>query len=379
MNNDPSHFASMTDGASLPTTPRRKRRRAVLRDWLRLLFLTLFLLLLTNWLLFKMFSIPTPSMENTLLVGDFLIVSKLHYGARTPHTPLRVPFVHQKFFGWPSYYEGIQLPSWRLPGLTGVRRGDVVVFNFPPDEENGKHYPPDLKTHYIKRCVAIAGDTLEIKAMRLYVNQVIQNDAQTLQHRYRIHTEHIIEPATFAALGIVNYEAQQGGYTVYATGPQVDKLAQLSFVREATLDKKSADQMDTDIYPSHPEFPWNSDNFGPLVIPKKGMTMQLTRRNLLLYAKLIMAYEGHTQIEVRNERLYIQGQWVKRYTFKQDYFFMLGDNWHNSYDSRFWGLVPHDHIVGKAITVCFSVAPQNSQSTFVLPHIRWNRFFKAIR
>ncbi|WP_051633159.1 signal peptidase I [Thermonema rossianum] len=360
-----------------------KQPKSKLREWIDSLLFAVIVATLVRWLVVEAYTIPTPSMERSLLVGDFLFVSKLSYGARTPQTPLQLPLTHQTiwFTDIPSYLDWIQLPMYRLPGFSKVKKGDVVVFNFPPQEPGRPKYPTDLKTHYIKRCVATGGDTIEIKAAKVYINGVEQAYPEGVQFRYDVYTNQSIRPRVFEELGI-RYSADSNtdvyatnfGYRITMTPATAEALKKLPMVEKVELSLAEEGIGNLRVFPNHPQFNWNEDYFGPLYVPKKGDKIKMTPENVILYGHTIAEYEGHEQAEVKNDKLYINGQAVEEYTFRQDYLFMMGDNRHNSLDSRFWGFVPYDHVVGKAVFVWLSVDPYAD----FLHKIRWSRLFSGV-
>lgn len=343
------------------------------REWVDAIVFAVIAATIIRWLLLEAFTIPTPSMEKSLLVGDFLFVSKVHYGARTPKTPLQMPLTHQKIWGTdiPSYVDWIQLPQYRLPGLTTVKNNDVVVFNFPPESE----YPTDLKTNYIKRCIGIPGDRVEVRDLQVYVNGKPAENPEKIQFRYYLATDNSINERIFRKYDISDYGTAQGGYDVWTTPETAKLLKEQSFVKDMILYKRTPNESDARVFPHRPsKFDWNEDFFGPLLVPKEGMTLTMDDKNVILYEEIIRKYEGNAEVKVENDKLFIDGKPVTSYTFKQDYYFMMGDNRHNSLDSRFWGFVPGDHIVGKAFVIWLSVDPQGG----LVDKIRWNRLFRLI-
>ena len=342
------------------------------REWVDAIVFAVVAASIIRWLIFSPYVIPTPSMEKSLLAGDYIFVSSLHYGARTPKTLLQIPLTHQKIWGTdiPSYLDWIQLPQYRLPGFSHVKRGDVVVFNYPTEHQ----HPADLKTNYVKRCVGVPGDIIQVKDRQLYIDDNESFDPPGVQYRYFITTEQTINQRVFDKYGVWEYSRTSEGYIAYLTPKVAAEFEALPFVTAVNSAKTSIDQVNPGIYPDPSVFPWNVDFFGPLEIPAEGQQIELTNENITKYEYVIKYYEGHDKVERRNGKLYIDGQYADTYTFRQNYYFMMGDNRHNSLDSRFWGFVPEDHIVGKAFIVWFSIDPNES----FFNKIRWGRLFSLI-
>jgi len=347
-------------------------RKSAFREWVDAIVFAVVAATLIRWIFMEAFTIPTPSMEKSLLVGDFLFVSKVSYGARTPATPLQIPLTHAKIWGTeiPSYLDWIQLPQYRLPAFSKVERNDVVVFNYPPEFE----HPVDLKTHYIKRCVGIAGDVVEVREGQVYINGEKGENPELMQFRYYVKADQTIRERVFKEIGVWEVMAVQGGYLIHATPEVVEQLKKQPFIEDVISTILPADSPNPRIFPDAKYFPWNSDFWGPLEIPYEGMKLQLTDTIVAKYGSTIVDYEGHGKAEVKEYKLFIDGQEVKEYTFKQDYYFMMGDNRHNSEDSRFWGFVPADHVVGEAAFIWLSL--DASESWF--SKVRWRRFFNLI-
>jgi signal peptidase I len=373
-----------------PVKPKSK-----VREWWDAILFAVIAATLIRWLIMEAYTIPTPSMENSLLVGDFLFVSKFHYGTRTTSTPLQVPLTHQKiwFTNIPSYVEWIKLPQYRLPGISEVKREDVVVFNVPPVSLNdGINYPVDLKTNYIKRCVAVAGDTLVIKDRQVFVNSQPLGNPPEMQYSYLVTSNDEINERNLENLNLGkedyrSYGRQANGkvvYEMYLTESKAAEVKALPYIQSIDLQKR--DEIDGTIpYSSHYDWSGNekekkyyhftTDNFGPIWIPKEGATIAINDSTLALYGATIKLYDHNTDVKIEGGKLIIAGQEVATYTFKQNYYFMMGDNRHNSLDSRFWGFVPEDHIVGKAFFIWLSI---DRDASFV-NKIRWSRFFKLIK
>ncbi len=369
-----------------------EEKKSALVEWAEAITFAVVAATLIRFLFMEAYTIPTPSMENSLLVGDFLFVSKFHYGTRTPATPLQLPLTHQKiwFTNAPSYVDWIQLPQYRLPGLGEVKSGDVVVFNIPPKRLNeNKDYPVDLKTNYIKRCVAAAGETLEIKDRQLFVDGKPFNEHKLVQYSYKVTATGLINERNLDKLGIGEEDYQVTGrpddnsldYIMWLTPEKAAELKSMPFIKSVEIENQNQEFA---IFPYSEYYGngagtentvhWTLDNFGPLWIPKKGSTISINDSTLALYGFIIANYDFQKDAKIENRKLLINGQEVNSYTFNQNYYFMMGDNRHNSLDSRYWGFVPEDHIVGKGFFIWLSIDPNKS----FLNKIRWSRFLKMI-
>ena len=348
-----------------------KEKKSTKDEWLEAISFAVIAATLIRWAFMEAYVIPTPSMENSLLVGDYLFVSKMNYGPRTPQTPLQVPLTHAKMWGFldfiPSYTSAVQLPMYRFPGLSEVERNDVVVFNYPLEFE----HPTDLKTHYIKRCVAIPMDTLEIKDTQVFVNGQQSENPVQMQFEYAIVTNKSISERTFKKYDIWDFSREKWGYRAHALPDEVMKMKELTFVEDVVMLK---DQWKTR-FPDPVSLPWSVDNYGPLVIPAKGLTIDLDQEMVAKYGSTIRDYENLDNVEVRDDQLYKDGELMTQHTFRQNYYFMMGDNRHNSQDSRYWGFVPEDHVVGEASFIWLSIDPNES----FFSKIRWSRLFNGIK
>jgi signal peptidase I len=366
--------------------PAPKKPVSKTKEWFNSITFAVVAATLIRWTTVEAFVIPTPSMEDSALVGDFLFVSKFHYGTRTTGTPLQVPLTHQKIWGTeiPSYLEWIELPVYRLPGISEVMKGDVVVFNAPPIELNaGVEHPISLKNNYVKRCVAVAGDRIEVRERQVYVNGELLANPKDLKWSYIVVATEQISQKNIRKLGLDSDDyfylglngTQQAIYRMLLTGDQQAGISEVSYIESATLDRSQSDAPESDIFPASKYSRWNGDNYGPLTIPKKGMTIAVNDSTMGMYGETIRLYESQNNVITENGRLLIDGDEFKEYTFKQDYYFMMGDNRNNSLDSRYWGFVPNDHIVGKALFVWMSI----DQEADILHKVRWSRLFSRIR
>ena len=349
-------------------------KKGPVREWFDALFFAVIAATLIRWATFEAFTIPTPSMENTLLVGDFLFVNKLNYGPRTPMTPLQVPLTHQKIWGTniPSYLDWIKLPQFRLPGFSEINRNDIVVFNYPSEIEK----PIDLKTYYVKRCVALPGDTIKIINGDIFINNNLKDQLENQQNRYFVRTKTNINPRIFKKYDIWEYTKVSNGYYINTKQENADAIEKESFIDDVELYRMDKSLSSIRIFPDKNKFPWNTDYFGPLLVPYKGLKINLNEDNTIKYSSVIRDFEGIDNVKVEDNNIFINNKRVEDYTFNQDYYFMMGDNRHNSEDSRFWGFVPYDHVLGEASFIWFSYDYKESN---IFKAIRWERFFNIIR
>ena len=351
-------------------------KKSMGREWLDAIVFAVIAATLIRTFFIEAYTIPTSSMEKSLLVGDFLFVSKVSYGARIPNTPLSFPFAHHTLpftEDTKSYLEWIKLPYYRLPGFGKIKNNDVVVFNYPMEDFR----PVDKQENYIKRCVAIPGDTLQVKESTLYINNKMAEKPERMQFKYHVKTDGSgFNPKTIEDMGITEggMISNQGDYELTLTKESSEKIKQFSNVQSLEPYIENPGTYADYIFPMSPNFPWNVDNYGPIVIPKEGNTISLSTKNLPIYKRLIEVYE-HNKLEIKDSAIFINGTKADSYKFKMDYYFMMGDNRHNSADSRFWGFVPIDHIVGKGVFVWLSL---DANQTNIFKKIRWNRVFSFI-
>ncbi|MCC6818253.1 MAG: signal peptidase I [Bacteroidia bacterium] len=439
------------------------------REWKDAIFFALVVAYMIRTFQFEPYKIPTSSMEDSMLVGDFLVVSKMNYGARFPMTPIALPLVHQDLFGAKAYSEIIQLPYIRLWGPENIKRNDPVVFNVPWDQIDNTPRPADKMQNYVKRCVGIPGDSLQILDGILYINGKRGYEAPGLLHKYvfifdknsevpsketltndydiydfgyidmrtmmlsvskadveRIKSDYKVESVTqmkspptgnyFNPDGALDYNAVvlvKEGQTlsdadlkklgvVYQQVLSSDLRNLLVMMDEKFIDPKyykTISKIDTikskwqlrnslyaNAFPDEMEvFPWNKDNYGTFYLPKRGEAVKIDAKNYYFYDRAIRIYENNPTFELRGSTPYLNGQAITEYTFKYDYYWMMGDNRDNSLDSRFWGYVPEVYIVGKPLFVFLSLqyAKEENMKTGKIEDkfvkVRWNRLFKAIK
>ena len=431
-----------------------KRKPSMGREWTEAIVFAVIAATVIRTFFFEAFTIPTSSLEKSMMVGDYLFVSKVSYGAKIPNTPLSFPFAHHTLpltTQTKSYLEWFKLPYFRLPGFGSVKNNDIVVFNYPDgdtvalDYQNQSYYqicrdngvkslynnpektivaetdegkqnrpigdvvyrPADKRENYVKRCIAIAGDKLEIKDAEVYINEKHVETPEHAQFHYIVKTKGFV-------FGEYNFQAQQfmrnlkifDRLDIYINEADIrnimnDTVEYLLNMPVSTLEKVKGMEgvisvekeitpkgiYEARIFPHAANYKWNNDNFGPFVIPKANSTVRLDTANIVLYSRMIVNYELNT-LEIKGDKIFINGKETNTYTFKLNYYFMMGDNRQNSADSRYWGVVPEDHIVGKPVFVWMSIKdPKNnpvSGNVGLIKSIskggdkgkfRWNRFF----
>lgn len=351
--------------------PRKTRSR----EWIDAIGFAVVAATLIRTFFIEAYTIPTSSMEKSLLVGDFLFVSKVNYGARAPMTPISFPFAHNTMplIGTKSYTEWFSMPFFRLPGFQKVKNNDVVVFNYP--FEDGR--PVDKKENYIKRCLAIAGDTITIVNQQVFINGVAAENPPKMQQKYYVKTDgtgfgqKLLRELDITEGGALS---DKGDFEIFLTKESRDAMRRQSNVLAVDSTVQAAGMYANYIFPHRESIPWNVDNFGPLYVPKRGDVIKLDTLNYWMYERAIKEYENHPTFEMRGNRFYMEGKEITSYTFTYDYYFMMGDNRHNSADSRFWGFVPENHIVGKALFVWMSWDTNGKG----ISKVRWNRLFRGI-
>ncbi len=409
---------------------KRHQKNSAFIEWLDALIFAVIAVTLINIFLFQNYRIPTPSMEKSLLVGDHLFVSKLAYGPRLPNTPIAFPFTQHtmpltKGKSWSNL---ILRPYKRLSGGGDVKNNDPIVFNFPAgdtvvvEEQTTSYYeivrrrardlkdrnsfngsvpqpdayyltqarkeirenytviyrPVDRRDNYVKRCIGIPGDTVTIKSGILYVNGKIVDDNGTQQTTYVVGTNGTtINPKAFERLGISRYDQNTisgSAYLLPLTKGNVAAISKFSNVTEVSPIYARVGEYAPHIFPYSPVYGWNEDNYGPIWIPVRGATVKLDTSNICLYERIIDVYENN-DLRIEGSTIYINNAPAGSYTFKMDYYWMMGDNRHNSADSRYWGFVPEDHVVGKPKFIWLSLDKEAEG----LKRIRWSRMFMKAR
>ncbi|MEO6632042.1 MAG: signal peptidase I [Mucilaginibacter sp.] len=354
-----------------------KPKKSKTREWTDAILFALIASTIIRGLLFSAYAIPSGSMEGSLLTGDYLFVSKISYGPRMPFTPVSLPFLESTVtrYNIKTYWDGIKLPYFRLPGLTEIKKGDIVVFNKPEEADPSYDRPVDARTNLIKRCQATPGDKLTIVNGQVYINGKAAPNAEKSQTTYEVVTNGTdINPQAVKDLNIEVLGQNASTYAMTVPKSSLAALKGFSNIKSVTPVVQPASEYAADVFPHNEKFKWNQDNFGPLVMPKRGWTVPLDDSTMVLYRRAIELYENN-KVEVNGKDILINGKKAHSYTFKMNYYWMMGDNRHNSLDSRFWGYVPEDHVVGKAMITWMSI---DSTGTF-FDKIRWNRIFRTIK
>jgi signal peptidase I len=387
--------------------------KSVGREWIESIVFAVFAAAFIRMFLVEAYVIPTPSMEGSLLVGDFLFVSKTSYGIRTPQTIAMVPLLHNRVpkLGTESYFKKPSLPYYRLPALREIKRNDPIVFNWPVGdsvyitsrrsytvgqvERNKALYlssdrelqkkvtsedyvvrPNDKKDHYIKRCIGAPGDSLQIINRQVYINGSPGVVPEYVQYSYITNLNGLsINRRDFEKISLSPAHDYQiganGAASLVLNQKEINELKQID--PKISIAPRALDTRPTELFPHDPKITggWTVDNYGPIYIPEKGATVELTKANLPYYKRIIRTYENN-DLTVSGDDIMINGEKASSYTFKQDYYWAMGDNRHNSEDSRMWGFVPHDHMVGKPLFIWFS-----TKDGSLFNGIRWDRIFKS--
>lgn len=378
-------------------------------EWISSISFAIVAATLVHTYVMQPYTIPSSSLEKTLLIGDFLFVSKFHYGARVPMTTIAAPMVHDTLpllniksylfndnKNEDSFFSKFQLPYLRLPGFQNIQRNEIVVFNQPADTlldmndfhpKRNYYKPIDKKTNLVKRCVAIAGDSLEIKGGYVYINGkhailpirakpqynfFVDTNSKSISQTSLKHKYGAREGLTYpnGNFGLT----KKGGYILTLTDNEAERIAKNRVVKKVTKLLKEKG-VDGGVFPHVSELGWNIDYFGPIYIPEKGKTVHIDRESLPFYKRIIQEYEKNDLI-INGDEIIINGKETDNYTFKQNYYWMMGDNRQNSLDARAWGYVPFDHVVGKPVLIWFSL---DNQAKGIWNKIRWNRLFTTVK
>lgn len=410
-------------------------------EWLGSIIFAVILATFVHTYLIQPYIVPTGSLEKSILIGDFLFVSKFHYGARAPQTAVSFPMVHDTIVGTGirSYLNKPQIPYFRLPGFQNIKRNEIVTFSWPADtvrkffvREKGVKKPIDKKSNYVKRCVAIPSDTLEIINGLIHINgkksimpyrakpiytysaynskgvsasNLIKLGVSDIQRKFKIqeinqykfeqirpYLLNVIDnsPENFIVITkskgipyeirlnsrISMTEIKDTKTDLFLTNKEADLISKSNILDSLKRTFNEIKSYNTSYFPNNIRFNWNEDNFGPIIIPKRNTTVDLTKNNLPIYKKIIREYEKNELTLDLNGTIRINNIETNSYTFKQDYYWMMGDNRYRSEDSRSWGFVPEDHIVGKPVFIWFSIDGINDG--FKNWKIRWDRVFTTI-
>ncbi|MCR9287986.1 MAG: signal peptidase I [Bacteroidetes bacterium] len=385
-------------------------KKSAAREWTEAIVFAVFAAAFIRMFLIEAYTIPTTSMEGALKAGDFLFVSKWHYGIRTPKTVAMIPLLHNRIpaLNKESYLENPNIPMYRLPAYETVDRNDPVVFNFPAGDSvyvfpertwtvedyryNSVGYahhqraikdgkaplvtrPVDKRDHYIKRCIAVGGDSLEIRDRQVFINGEPGYLPEKMQFSYTVSAQKGLNPKIFDDLkvnlspteGIWNARENRG--IMQLNQEQFEALKAIEGVSVNLTPQSSRNPYR--LFPNDPKISgtWTVDNFGPIWVPKKGETVEISADNIAYYRRVINIYEDN-DLEVKDGKVFINGAEANEYTFKMNYYWMMGDNRHNSEDSRVWGFVPEDHVVGKPLFIWFSTKHGNMGNG-----INWDRIF----
>lgn len=405
------YLGMQSDEVFIDPADRPEIKKSFAREWVDAIIFAVVAATIIRTFLLEAYTIPTSSMEKSLLVGDYLFVSKITYGPKAPNTPLSFPFVHHTLPGTEdvkSYVEWIKFPYYRFAGLKNVDHNDAVVFNYPAGDtvstrfqSNASYYalikkygrdrvwsdrrnfgeivvrPVDKRENYVKRCIGLPGDTLSIIDRQVYLNSLPANNPERLQYQYIVTTNgSSVNPKILDKFDITETFRGNtpGQFTFVLTEEAKAELEKLPIVKKIEVYNDDDGIWKPEIFPYDSAYKWNRDNFGPIYIPKKNIPINLTTKNLPIYERLIRNYEGN-DLAVINGEIIINGKETTSYTPKLNYYWMMGDNRHNSADSRYWGFVPEDHIVGKAEFIWLSL---DQNKSIFNGKIRWNRLFSLV-
>jgi signal peptidase I len=341
--------------------------------WTSSFVLAFVIILLIRALVFQTVIIQSSAMAANLIPGDWVLINKLPFGARLPVTPLTIPFstprttstVEKDYLNWFS------LPYYRIHGLKKINNNDIIAFNYPGEQD----IPVDMQIVYVRRCVALPGDTLKISNGILYINRKLI-EISNVQYEYLVK----VKVKELSKYLIDKYKLREGSeisnygdYNLYISKEQAESLKKEKEIASVTRERKYIGYDKSYVFPNDASLVWTLDNYGPIIIPAKGNQLIINRRNLTIYREIIERYEGHN-VSVINDSIYIDDKPLRTYFFKNNYYFVLDDNRDNSKDSRIWGFLPEDHIIGKVSMIISSFDPEASGFS----KIRWDRIFKSL-
>ena len=374
--------------------------RSALGEWISSIAFAIIAATLVHTYFMQPYTIPSSSLEKTLYVGDFLFVSKFHYGARVPMTAVAAPMVHDTLpFVGKSYVSDskdqnsilnkLSFPYMRLPGFQKIKRNDIVVFSWPADslnlmwgDKSGKftYKPIDKRTNYVKRAVGVPGDSLEVRDGYVFINgkRTVLPDRAKPQYFFTVDTG----GKQFSQGAIRRYNIREGRvlnnntYILNLTDEEAELIKNNPIVKSVVKNIEPKGTFNKDLFPHSPHYLWTNDNYGPIYIPKKGETVELNEKSMPFYEQVIRRYE-HNNLSIVGNTYYLNGKKATSYTFKQDYYWMMGDNRQNSLDARSWGYVPFDHVVGKPVFIWLSWDP-DAKGFAKFSSIRWDRMFTTV-
>ncbi|MGG6230577.1 signal peptidase I [Tenacibaculum sp. SDUM215027] len=380
---------------------RSLKPRSPLGEWVSSIAFAIIAATLVHTYFMQPYTIPTSSLEKTLLVGDYLFVSKFHYGARVPMTTIAAPMAHDTIpvLGTKSFLSDdknkdgllnkLSLPYMRVPGFQKIKRNDIVVFSWPSDslatmwgDNSGKftYKPIDKRTNYVKRAVGTPGDTLEVRDGYVFIN----GKRTVLPDRAKPQWLHIVDTngEKFSEGAVKRYNIREWGmqgdkYVLNLTDEEAALIAKNPIVKNIEKHLTPKGTYDKSVFPHDPRYAWSTDNFGPIYIPKEGVTVELNAATIPFYEQIIRRYENNN-LTIFGNHIYINGKKAKEYTFKQDYYWMMGDNRQRSLDARNWGYVPFDHVVGKPVMIWLSWDANAPSFIAKLNSIRWDRMFTTV-
>lgn len=373
--------------------------RSALGEWISSIAFAIIAATLVHTYFMQPYTIPTSSLEKTLYVGDFLFVSKFHYGARVPMTAVSAPMVHDTLpilgksyisdsKNQESWLNKLSLPYMRLPGIQKIKRNDIVVFSWPADSlkkmwgDNSREFtykPLDKKTNYVKRCVAVPGDSLEVRDGYVYINGIrtVLPDRAKPQYFFTVDTGgKQFSQGAAKRYNIREYGSENGKFILNLTDDEAALIRNNPIVKSAIKKIEPKGNFDPSLFPHSQQYKWSYDNYGPIYIPKKGDKIELNEKSIPFYEQVIRRYERNN-FSIADNKYYLNGKEITSYTIKQDYYWMMGDNRQNSLDARAWGYVPFDHVVGKPVFIWLSWDP-NATGFSKFSSIRWDRMFTTV-